>query len=460
MYHDRSLAAQAKADPRPRSAVSAGCGVAGLAGLLAWTGLSCWFGMDGPYSALANIAACALPMVLWSVLVDKVHRNPSTGIDWANPKPWRTTLDISLTKLAGLWATWAGIALIYGTARFYWTDQWGDFPFAMWCFERAAPVLFVASIPYILWLDRRAVAPKDGCWALGAWLMGLDEPIDREAIYNHLRSWLVKAFFLAFMLAVVPPGFGDFVQGGFTMPWNDPVALSGRLVTFMFVIDCAFATAGYILTFRPLDSHIRTANPFAAAWMAALICYPPFVLMGDNGPLDYHPGTYGEDGWTTWFAAYPAALIAIGTLLVILTAIYASATVAFGFRFSNLTNRGILSHGPYAVSRHPAYLSKNLYWWIATVPVLTTGTWVDAVRTTILMSVVSGVYFWRAKTEERHLKRDPDYVVYWEWMERNGALPRFFQWLFGRKKAVAVAPTPVEAIAPPRRRPSRAKKTA
>jgi hypothetical protein len=43
------------------------------------------------------------------------------------------------------------------------------------------------------------------------------------------------------------------------------VALANWLITFMFVIDVAFATAGYILTFRPLDSHIRTANPYAAA---------------------------------------------------------------------------------------------------------------------------------------------------------------------------------------------------
>ena len=48
------------------------------------------------------------------------------------------------------------------------------------------------------------------------------------------------------------------------------------------------------------------------------------------------------------------------------------------------------------------------------------------------MGIVAGVYYWRAKTEERHLKLDPDYVVYWEWMERNGAVPRVFNWLFGK----------------------------
>ena len=439
MFHDTALARAAKAaDPRPTSAVSTGCGLAGLAGLFVWVGIARHFGMDGPFAALANVAACGLPMVLWSVFVDRVHRSPSTGIDWSAPKPWRETLDISLTKLAGLWLTWAGIALIYGTGRFYWTNQWGGFPFAMWCFGTAAPLLFLGSVPYVLWIDRRLVQPKDGAWALGAWLMGLKEEIDspeenREAIYNHLRSWGVKAFFLAFMLAVVPAGFGNFVRGNLSEVLYNPVALANWLIGFMFVIDCAFATVGYILTFRPLDSHIRSANPFAAAWMAALICYPPFTLMADNGPLDYHPGTYGADGWSTWFAGHPAILIPLGAVLVGLTAIYAWATIAFGFRFSNLTHRGILTHGPYAFSRHPAYLSKNLFWWIATIPFLTTGSMVDAARATILMAVVSGVYYWRAKTEERHLGMDPAYRDYSEWMARNGLVPRFFAWVGGKR---------------------------
>ncbi|MDO7843496.1 methyltransferase family protein [Sphingomonas immobilis] len=431
MFHDTALAREARAaDPRPASAVSTGCGLAGLAGLLTWITLARIYGMDGPYAALCNVAACGLPMVLWSVFVDKVHRNPSTGIDWDHPKPLRDTFEISLTKLAGLWITWAGIGLIYGVVRSYWED---NYLFSMWCLGTAAPALFVLSIPYVLWLDRHLVEPKDGAWTLGAWLMGLKEPIDHEAIYAHLRSWAVKGFFLAFMLAIVPGGFGDFIRGDTSQILHDPVALSNWLITFMFVIDVAFATVGYVLTMRPLDSHIRSANPFAAAWLAALICYPPFVLMGEGGVLDYHPGTRGPDGWTIWMQGHPVMLAVTGVTLVGLTAIYAWATMAFGFRFSNLTHRGILTHGPYKFTRHPAYLSKNLFWFLSTLPFLTTGNWVDGVRATALMLVVAGVYYWRAKTEERHLGMDPAYRAYSEWMERNGAVPRFFAWVRGKR---------------------------
>lgn len=433
MYHDAALVTPAaKAPPRPRSAVSTAVGFVGLAGMIAWLLVARHFGLDGPYAALVNVAACALPMVAWSLAVDRVHRNASTGIDWSLRRPWRETIEVSITKLTGLWLTWGAIAAIYVLGRVWWDTRYANYPFAMWCLQVVAPALFALSIPYVLWLDRRLVEPRDGAWHLGAWAMGMGG-VDAPAIHNHLRSWAVKAFFLAFMLSIVPPGFGEFVLMD---PWSaleSPVRLAGYLITFMFVTDVAFATAGYILTLRPLDSHIRTANPYAAGWTAALICYPPFLLMGEGGPLDYHHGTAD---WSYWFGGLPWLLPLIGAVLVVLTAIYAWATIAFGIRFSNLTHRGILTHGPYAFTRHPAYLSKNLFWWISGLPFLATTGWVDAFRNAAVMACVSGVYYWRAKTEERHLRLDPAYQEYDRWMAAHGLVPRLFGWLFpGRRPA-------------------------
>jgi protein-S-isoprenylcysteine O-methyltransferase Ste14 len=424
MYHDTALAACAQTDPRPRSAVSHGVGIAGLLGLAAWLVTARIVGMDGPYAALVGLVACGLPMVAWSLIVDKVQRNPSTGIDWGHRRLAGETRDVSLTKLAGLFVTWGGIAVIYGIGRFYWE---GNFAFAMWCFGWAVPIVAVIAVPYVLLLDRYLAEPRDGVWHFGAWLTG-QEGVEAEAIYGHLRSWAVKAFFLAFMLAVVPGNYQGFIRTDLAT-LSDPVALASWLIALMFVIDVAFATVGYVLTLRPLDSHIRSANPFAAAWTAALMCYPPFILMEAGGPLDYHPGT---QEWTAWFAGHPWLLAGWGAVLVVLTGIYAWATVAFGLRFSNLTHRGILTHGPYAYSRHPAYLSKNLFWWLSTLPILTTGSVVDAVRATALMGVVSGIYYWRARTEERHLGLDPAYRAYSDWMARRGAVPRFFRWIVAR----------------------------
>ncbi|MEY2926688.1 MAG: hypothetical protein RL367_1165, partial [Pseudomonadota bacterium] len=90
--------------PRPKSAVSTGVGMAGLVGVAIWMSYALPRGLDGAGWAYINVLFCAVPMVAWSLFVDKVHRNPTTGIDWDTPaRPWRETLDISVTKLAGLW---------------------------------------------------------------------------------------------------------------------------------------------------------------------------------------------------------------------------------------------------------------------------------------------------------------------------------------------------------------------
>ena len=425
------------ADPRPPSAVGHMVGVVGLAGLLAWAIVARIFEFSGPNAALCAFIACGAPMVAWSLLVDKVHLRPSTGLDWtAPPRPLAETLDISIVKLAGLWTTWAAIAFLYCVGRWYWD---GIYLFSMKVLGAAAIPLLVVSIPYVLWIDRRLKEPRDGAWHFGQLVIGRAALADREMVEEHMRSWTIKAFFLAFMIGIVPGNWYDTVTPSMAEIGSNLFDLTRWLITVMFMIDTVFATVGYVLTMKPLDAHIRSANPYAAGWTAALICYPPFLLMNSGGPLDYHPGTAGEQGWAYWLAGNPPALIAVASAMIVLTAFYAWATVAFGLRFSNLTHRGILTHGPYALTKHPAYLSKNLFWWLATMPFLaTSGDYNDAIRNTVLMAFVGGVYYWRAKTEERHLMADPAYREYAEWMERNGPLPRLLRRLSGRPAPAAV----------------------
>jgi protein-S-isoprenylcysteine O-methyltransferase Ste14 len=249
------------------------------------------------------------------------------------------------------------------------------------------------------------------------------EAYDPAEVRHHLRAWTVKGFFTAFMISILPGGFEGIVTYDFAGFTTDPVRLASTLVELLFLIDVQIGTVGYLLTMKPLDAQIRTANPYLAAWLAALMCYPPFILMGDGGPLDYHPAT---SDWAFWLQGHTALLWVWAAVLVFLTGVYAWATVAFGIRFSNLTYRGVLTNGPYRFTRHPAYLSKNLFWWLSTMPFLaTTGALTDTVRNTAIMAMVSGVYFWRAKTEERHLGgADPKYRAYYDWMERNALITR------------------------------------
>ncbi len=344
---------------------------------------------------------------------------PPTVIHCKKKRPLSEALDFSITKLAGLWATWAIIAAIYCVARYYWR---GQYVFAMEVLGAAAVPLFVLSIPYVLWLDRVLVNPRDGAWHFGAMLIGR-EPHDPGEVKHHLRAWTVKGFFCAFMISILPPGFENVVRADLSGVWTDPVRLANWGVEMLFVVDVQIAMVGYLVTMKPLDAQIRTANPYLAAWVAALICYPPFILMAPGGPLSYHENI-GD--WSMWLTAKPLLLYLWAAILIVLTAIYAWATVAFGLRFSNLTYRGILTNGPYAFTRHPAYLSKNLYWWFASMPFFAaSGSMVDAVRNTVILAAIGAVYYWRAKTEERHLaEEDSKYRDYSAWMLENARITR------------------------------------
>ena len=438
---------------RPASAVGIGVGLSGLTGLAIWVMIARNFGAladilgfpglperaSGPNAALLGIIACGAPMILWSLLIEKVHRRPSAGIDWSLKRPLADVVDISIVKITGFWATWGLIAAVYAVGRFWWSTRFADYPFSMQLFEIALVPLIVLSVPYIVWLDRHLIEPKDGAWHFGAWIAGRDG-WDREMIQNHLRAWAVKGFFLAFMLAIVPPGFSTVVNFDLSEIARNPVWIASALITTMFLVDVQLATVGYLLTMRPLDSHIRTANPYLAGWVAALICYPPFTLMNGGGPLDYQVATAS---WSSWFAEYPALLAIWGAVLVVLTGVYAYATVAFGLRFSNLTHRGILTHGPYKWTRHPAYLAKNAYWWAATLPfIVTSGSLTDALRNSALMALVSAVYYWRARTEEKHLLADPVYQAYYDWSEENAVWRRFLRKFSGGRLGQRTRPTP------------------
>jgi protein-S-isoprenylcysteine O-methyltransferase Ste14 len=448
-------AQQSRAGGLPASDVSSAVGLVGLATLAAWIvlcrnwpALADAFGfpgphqrLAGPYSALLAMVLAGLAMAAWSLAVDKVHRSPSTGIDWQQRRPLAATLHVSGTKLAGLWATWALIGFLYCLGRWYWD---GQYLFAMRVIGWAALPMFALSVPYILWLDRVLIEPRDHAWHFGAMLIGR-EPWDVHEVRKHWRAWIIKGFFGAFMLSILPTGFAAVVSADWSQIVHDPVRTGNALFDILFTIDVQIGTVGYLLTLRPLDAHIRSGNPFLAGWVAALLCYPPFVygFMGTNGVIRYE---YNTASWGYWFAGHDAVLWAWAALLAGLTAIYAWATMAFGIRFSNLTYRGVLTNGPYRFSRHPAYLSKNLFWWLSVLPFLVVShSPVDMIRDTVFLGLVSAIYFWRARTEEAHLlAEDAKYREYHAWMQENGLVTAPLARLLKRARPRAVAVQPAE----------------
>lgn len=422
---------QAAADPpagaqarRPASAVGEATGLVGVATGGLFLAVSLGSDITPEIPALLFLAILTGSMALWSVLVERVHRNPTAGLDFSAPRPVGDTVATTRVKLAGLFATWAVIGLAYFAVRTYRAPEYG-FYFGVLIF--LAPVLVLAALAYVFQVDRYMREPRDALWHAGQWV--LRRPCDPAQVAEHCRAWAIKAFFLALMVVDMPGQLGFVIRPSPAEAFADPVSFALWAVEVMFLFDVSYALLGYVVTLRVLDAHIRSSNPHLAAWVFALVCYAPFLVMGTGGPLDYRGGIT----WTGWLAGSGPGLALWGAALVALSGIYAWATVIFGLRFSNLTHRGILTNGPFRFFKHPAYLTKNIFWWMVFMPFLSQDGPADALRNCLMLLGVNFIYYMRAKTEEWHLMEDPDYRTYSAWIAEHGVLPRLRRAVFGRR---------------------------
>jgi protein-S-isoprenylcysteine O-methyltransferase Ste14 len=173
-------------------------------------------------------------------------------------------------------------------------------------------------------------------------------------------------------------------------------SINSYLLSLFLLIDAAIFAFGYLIESRRLNSEIRSVEPSLLGWLVCLWCYPPFntfsFAMFDYSIYPIHIEV------PAWLEPFFYALITASW------GIFAWASISLGFKASNLTNRGIVFHGPYRFCRHPAYASKMLLWSIESV-----------VFGRHFIGLLFGfilIYFLRAWTEERHLLNDPDYLRY------------------------------------------------
>jgi protein-S-isoprenylcysteine O-methyltransferase Ste14 len=176
--------------------------------------------------------------------------------------------------------------------------------------------------------------------------------------------------------------------------------------------DTLLFTLGYIVEVPALGNRIRSVDPTFFGWFVCLACYPPFNdFTGRFLEWQSSDFPYFENTWVH--------LTANIVLLVAMT-IYSWASIALAFKASNLTNRGIVSRGPYAVVRHPAYAAKNFAWWIGSLPAFSvwfaSGDLHAALYSVFAMAGWTTIYVLRAITEERHLLMGQN--GYAEYMQR------------------------------------------
>ena len=394
-------------------------------GWICFTGLICYmislyfiriFNINNSLGAIVAGLAFVIPIILLEYLVLKTYNKASTGLNFKVKN--KLSVERVLIKLIGLYATLGLVVLLYWLFPEYHSGGYDNY------FVLAKYLLLIivfVSIPYFSILDMYLVEPKEEYWKVGMIVMGKWKEINFEGLKNFFLGWLVKAFFLPLMYNGLVGNIGFIKEHPFTTVY-DFSSFYNYMVNYIYTIDLAVVTVGYLMTLRIFDSHIRTVEPSFLGWYVALQCYQPFW-----GALQGNYFNYQEMSWDIWIAPHQILYVVWGSLILVLIAVYSWASVYFGVRFSNLTNRGILTNGPYRFMRHPAYVSKNLSWWLVSVPFISIESPYAAIKHCLLLLLVNFIYFMRAKTEERHLSQDPTYVQYATAMNERGIFKGLFK---------------------------------
>ena len=91
------------------------------------------------------------------------------------------------------------------------------------------------------------------------------------------------------------------------------------------------------MTLKLTNSQIKSTDPTLFGWVVCLVCYQPFASVALDNYLNYDNGFF----WGHWLNAYPIAYMTWAAAIVVLIFLYTMASVSLGFRFSNLTYRGL-----------------------------------------------------------------------------------------------------------------------
>ena len=236
------------------------------------------------------------------------------------------------------------------------------------------------------------------------WRLGLTPVASQAAL-----ALLLKFFFAPLMINWCLAHAGDMTNTIGTVITSIKDGMTGRPLfdnslfwacfQAILFVDTFLFTIGYIVEIPSLRNRIRSVDPTLFGWLVCLACYPPFNGLTSQF-LEWQSNDFPQ------FQDNSIHFIA-NISLIALMVVYSWSSVALGFKASNLTNRGIVNRGPYSVVRHPAYICKNLAWWIGALPTLyvlySLGNLSGLLYALFSLIGWSTIYALRAITEERHL---------------------------------------------------------
>ena len=384
------------------------------------------------------LVLCALvPQCLIAFLRERRHFGPRLI------RPTKNLLGDIAIKYLGLCAGIAALFLFWWLFPFYQRLSYHPFFATAWLTLPWIMAVILAAVAYTEW---RLPPVRDHAWQLGLLMTGRWREIEGPEMKTALLALLVRGIFLplnycALLMSVerLRPERWDWQA----MEWAESHFLIMQMLWGLLIIAII---PGYLFSARLLATHVRRADASWFGWCMTLICYPPLLNAVFREWLNYNPQGFANPILKPWIVLTEdfSVLFYLSSITIIaMEVIHWWGESIMGIRASNLTHRGVITNGPFRLTRHPIYLSKCVGWLVIWMPFAMGGSVLEGFRLTLLWGGVCLIYFARAWVEERLLAADPDYVEYALWMDRHGPLavigrlcpPLTFAWKFRRWQA-------------------------
>lgn len=261
-------------------------------------------------------------------------------------------------------------------------------------------------------------------------------PLNKEELKGDLEktailAWIVKWFFAPLMIFWLTGHIFTMCNNIFYTFKNIELFSKDFLLFFnqnffymafsaILFFDVLFFTLWYLIEWSFFKNKIKSVEPTVLWWLVALASYPP-INQATNTILWWYSTDFPQ--FNNFYVH-----VFLNICILIFMWIYSRASISLWLKASNLTNRWIITSGPYKFVRHPAYFCKNLSWWIWWLPIiiLSISSWDIKTLIYAILSLIwwSYIYYLRAKTEENHLSLDEDYIKY-----KNKVKYMFIPWI-------------------------------
>ncbi len=281
----------------------------------------------------------------------------------------------------------------------------------------------VVSLVCIIAADRIFGSSLRGGYQLGLVMIGRIREVDWYALRDYLLMWFIRGFFLATNFCTLVWTIGSFRGQELSVLGGSWIESEYYLLIMLYAVIIAAVIPGYLFGSRLIGTETKAVSHSGFGWMATLACYSPFFVAFGTRWFNFDPITpdpVWAQPWVLHSLGSPLLAASIGAFIFLFGFIHFWGEAQFGLRSSILSNRGIITTGPYRFTKHPVYAAKCMAWLLIWMPFLSGIDMLDGIRLTLLWVGVCSLFFVRALTEEQLLSADPVYVAYALWIDEHG----------------------------------------